>query len=286
MNNDPFKLLNVPRNFTLEQLRAQYKRIALQVHPDKGGSDELFQLVTHAYKKLLKYYHRKIEKDYHDLKEEFKQFSEKQPTGPAPVQSSFQEDGMTRDKFNTLFEEQRLKNAYDEGYGERMAQSSGTRESVDVPSVLKSFKIKQFNKEFDKQAIPKENKKLMVYRPPEPVQTAKQLAYSELGVDRIKDYSGENESLKRLNYMDYMKAHSTTRLIDPNIVNQRTEYRSVDELESARAKNERLTPAEERALAKQEQRAMEAEKRRQETILRQEKLVAEQYMRINRSLGR
>lgn len=274
---DPFKLLNVSRTFTLPELREQYKRIALQVHPDKGGSNELFQLVTHSYKKLLKYYNKKIEKNWDDLREEARE--EARHTSREPVQAK------TMDKFNHVFEEQRIGGAYDAGYGDRMAASTSAREDIDVPPPAKGFKIKNFNKAFEKQtAVAAPVTKIQVYKPPEPTPVSKTLAYSELGVDRVKDFSGENETLKRLNYMDYMAAHSTSRLIDPAQIKQRSEYKSVEDLESHRSERPQFTREEERAYERQMERDAARERRRLETLSRQDQAYAEQHARINMAL--
>jgi len=278
---DPFKLLNVPRDFSLDQLRENYKRIALKVHPDKGGTDELFQLVTTSYKKLLKYYHKKIEKDYHDLKSEFKQFESKQQ--PTAVQAPMQPE--LKDKFNTAFEENRMHNVYDRGYGARMAQSTNIREDIDVPAVLKSFKLKQFNKAFENQEIEKDNRRIMVYKPPEPTPICKKLAFSELGVDKIRDFSGENETLKKLNYMDYMAAHSTSRLIDPELVKQRNDYKNITELERDRSTTS-MSPEQDRMYKKYDQRLQEKERRRLQNLEEQDRMNAEHHRRINMALGR
>ena len=39
---------------TLEDLRAQYKKLAMQYHPDRGGSTEGFQALGAEYEELLK----------------------------------------------------------------------------------------------------------------------------------------------------------------------------------------------------------------------------------------
>ena len=273
---DPFKLLNVSRTFTLPELREQYKRIALQVHPDKGGSNELFQLVTHSYKKLLKYYNKKIEKNWDDLREEAREEARRHME---PVQSK------SMDKFNHVFEEQRIRGAYDVGYGDRMAASSAAREDIEVPPPAKGFKLKNFNKAFEKHAATTApTTKIQVYKPPEPTPVSKTLAYSELGVDRVKDFSGDNESLKRLNYMDYMAAHSTTRLIDPAQVKQRAEYKSVEDLETHRSQRPQFTKEDERAYERQLEREAARERRRLETLSRQDQAYAEQHARINMAL--
>lgn len=39
---------------TLEELKKQYKKLALQYHPDKGGKTEEFQNINNEYENLLK----------------------------------------------------------------------------------------------------------------------------------------------------------------------------------------------------------------------------------------
>ena len=55
-NINPYEILGVTKNFTLDELKDKYKRVAKKVHPDRGGSQQLFNLVTLAYKKLVEEY--------------------------------------------------------------------------------------------------------------------------------------------------------------------------------------------------------------------------------------
>ena len=47
-----YDVLLVDRNATLEEIKLSFKRRALQVHPDKGGSKEEFHLVCQALETL------------------------------------------------------------------------------------------------------------------------------------------------------------------------------------------------------------------------------------------
>ena len=57
---DPYKILEVSKNFTLDELKQQYKKIAIRVHPDKGGSEYMFNMVTDCFKKLMRGFKRRI----------------------------------------------------------------------------------------------------------------------------------------------------------------------------------------------------------------------------------
>lgn len=47
-----FEILEVSSNASMEEIKAAYKRLAREHHPDKGGDVEKFQLVQRAYEKL------------------------------------------------------------------------------------------------------------------------------------------------------------------------------------------------------------------------------------------
>ena len=69
---------------------------------------------------------------------------------------------------------------------------------------------------------------------PEPVILCNSLSFVELGVDQINDYSGKNDDSKRLQYMDYKKAHTTSKLIHEDEVKERPVYKNVDDLQKKR----------------------------------------------------
>ena len=47
-----YDILEVDKSSTLEEIKLAFKRRALQVHPDKGGSKEAFHLVYEALETL------------------------------------------------------------------------------------------------------------------------------------------------------------------------------------------------------------------------------------------
>lgn len=48
-NIDYYKVLNVKPTSTIEQIKKQYKKLALKHHPDKGGKADNFRLINEAY---------------------------------------------------------------------------------------------------------------------------------------------------------------------------------------------------------------------------------------------
>lgn len=240
---DPLEVFGLKQNYEWDELKESYRRIAKIVHPDKGGSEVLFNKVTECFKKLaLEYKMRQVDRPHHELKREF--FSENSfdirgmPSNPLPPISM---EGNFADRFNKAFDENKLEDdTMAGGYGNDMAKSTKNREDIAVPKLFKGSKVnaETFNKTFDTVTLSDIAKKeVVVYKEPEALPLGKTLAYTELGADKPSDYSSSTEgthSIRSLQYTDYMKAHSTTRLVDPRSVQKKQEYRNVDEYEAAR----------------------------------------------------
>lgn len=223
---DPYKILEVQKNFTLDELKHQYKRIAVRVHPDKGGSEYMFNLVTECFKKLMREYKsRTSDKQFFELKNTFDR------TKHSPISSSDLKNtnNFNVKKFNILFEQNKIKDIHDNGYDDWYKQDIPTSQAI--PEFRGTTK-EAFNKHFDRHVAINKTKELTKYNEPEAMWYSK-IPCTELGTIIIDDYSGDNTTLKKLNYSDLKIAHSTSRIIDPSSVN-RKEYQNVDELQHDR----------------------------------------------------
>lgn len=307
---DPYMVLGVPKNFEWEQLKAAYRNAASLVHPDKGGNRHLFNIVTECFRYLANEYKaRDADKPHYMLKQQSQDYmrqhqvyndgnsgglastrngagagggagagSGRDRVNPPPTM-----DGMFLSKFNKAFEEHRLEDEeVQHGYGDMMEQSSKNRDDISVPKLMKKFDQGRFNKVFDK-VVPV-TKEVVIYKDPEPLQLSKNLQYTEIGGSKPNDYSSSMES--SIQYTDYMKAHTTSRLVDPRAVGDRQEFKSVEQYERARNKTTEkpLTMEELRRKKEKEEQEKQAEQARLLRVKERDRIAEDHYERMNRLL--
>ena len=232
---NPYEILGVTKNFTLEELKDKYKRVAKKVHPDRGGSQQLFNLVTLAYKKLVEEYKlKKINKQFNELKTDFSNYSDTQNNtqkrNPEFSKPQYQSNDF-REVFNRTYDNHKVHSAYDNGYGNFMIESDGRREDIDIAKKVNN--MKQFNSVFEAEPLNNYNKRMIVYKEPEALpSSSKSLKYTELGVGKVKDFSS---STNNLDCTDYKAAHSMNRLADPRMMNNRRNFNSIDDVQADRS---------------------------------------------------
>lgn len=199
---DPYEILNLKHDFTERELRDAYRTKALQVHPDKGGSHELFQVVCNCFKQLAEELKEKegtrpIEAMKNSFADDVKKYDSNR-------QNLFKKDDrFDNEKFNRVFEQTKIHTAYDDGYEDFFK----TYKYNTTPSINKNA---DFNSEFE-SFTKNASKSIVVKNNPEPQHLCNQLTmYEELGVDRISDFSSDTQS--SLQYCDLQKACTTIRL--------------------------------------------------------------------------
>lgn len=259
-NINPYDVLGVGPNFTWDELKVAYRRAARLAHPDKGGTEKLFEVVTESFRKLGEdYKFRQGGRPHHELKRDSEAYWADRGGAGGPSGSgsggaggsagpSAPENPRARDfagganfaqRFNETFEEHRLDD--DEtarGYADMMEKSSVKREDIAVSRTINGkYNRRKFNEHFEKETAPGEDSEVIVYREPEPMVSARTMQFTELGNSDTQDFSGGAEEARRgLQYTDYKVAHSTTRLVDPRAVAERRQFKSVEEYEAYRAK--------------------------------------------------
>lgn len=60
INTDYYKILEINKQSSLEEIKKAYKKLAIKYHPDKGGNPEQFKKISEAYQVLSDPEKRKI----------------------------------------------------------------------------------------------------------------------------------------------------------------------------------------------------------------------------------
>lgn len=288
MGLNPYDVLGVRKNFEFDELKDAYRRIAKMVHPDKGGSQHLFQMVTDCFRTLAQEYKmRTADRPHHELKKEAEHYYQNRSAQAPPYRAPPAADENFNDRFNRAFEENKLEDDNDIGYGAMMAPSSKNRDDIDIPRMFRKFDANTFHTMFDKVTLDP-SKEVVVYREPEALPLARKMQYTELGGDRPDDFSSTAEGTERRNlqYTDFKKAHTMSRLVDPRAVQQRKEYKNIEQYEAARANTLKKpeTPEEIAWRMQKERAAQEAEQRRLERLKQRDGIIAVHHEKVNRSL--
>ena len=116
---DPYQILGLPKTYTETQLKKAYLKQAMKTHPDRGGTPQQFQQVSIAYTVLTKKLkERDSDKGHQELRsgaKEYIQGQENQPTQNIHMREKFDSD-----LFNKIYEDNKIKDVYDSGYGSWM----------------------------------------------------------------------------------------------------------------------------------------------------------------------
>lgn len=221
----------MPKNFTLEQLKGNYKRLALQLHPDKNlvsreQAAEIFKILTSSYKELLRVHEmRESDRTFDELRSSARRHYEdtretSAAAGPTRTKAfAAQDGGFDAARFNTFFSEHRMQDPVaDRGYGDWM-RSSGGEKQVHGRS----------------QGPPKECKSLMLHVDALSLGKSK-LAFSQMGLEEVDDYSIAHTSNKSVGATDLRLAYSAQAEEEEEAPSRRREYRNVEDLKRDRAK--------------------------------------------------
>lgn len=232
---DPYKVLELPKNFTKKELKASYKRLVIKYHPDLTASVKttpIFQALTEAYNTLLSELEkREIEPQHHELKARFRD-STKMNNGKTSSMNINPNKKFDINRFNEIFDENKFKDDYIEHGYEDWLQKDGKDDQYTEKAIVN-------------------------YKEPSAMESAISCKFYNLGVDKVNDYS--NLADGSLQFMDLKKALTTTRIVDSSKVEKRKEFKSLNDIKKHRAKIEySMTPEEmeiyEKELAKQKKK--------------------------------
>jgi len=262
---NPYSILNISKNYDETSLKKAYLKKAMVTHPDRGGSVDDFKKVSIAYAVLLKKLKEKdSDAQHNDLKNGSREYVKSQN------QDSLQNVKLTEkfdaELFNKIYEENRIGDVYDTGYGKWMEENK-----ADGPGPKKmfsgNFNKNMFNKEFEnykREQQEKTGSNLVKYEEPKvDISYKNKDSIMVLGKGKIDNFTGESGGL---NYTDYKDAYTNSCLIDTKSINLRKRSKSILDKEAER-KNISYQMSEQ-DIQLQELKRIKEEKEEQERIAR------------------
>lgn len=276
---DSLKILELNQNYTMDELRRAYKKLAYQSHPDKGGSSEKFEMVTKAYMYLLDELKKKEnDQQFYQQRNQSRDYMEKQRQEQRRNVNFDNNNNNNNNNggnhfnsklFNKLFEENRLEDPNDKGYGDWFRKDDTIPKHPELFS--KKFNIDLFNNTFENWKNETEEttcQEIIKHDNPRELMLTS-AGHIDLDNKEIDDFSQVQPHNKSVGYTDLKKAYTRTNLINANKVKYQ-QFKNIDELEKSRAKiNFQLSPED---LAK-------------EAFMKQKK-EEEEYQRLNRLKNR
>jgi curved DNA-binding protein CbpA len=232
---DPYQILKVSKDYDEKSLKKAYLKVAMKAHPDRGGSAQAFQQVSIAFTVLQKKLKERENNHMHnDLRDGSKEYVNNQ-SKTTKVNVNMTEN-FDADVFNRIYDENKIPDVYDEGYGSWM-NSNPALESGQTKMFQNGFNKDMFNSTFDnykREQSQRTPQNQLVMRDPEvKISMANADSLMTLGQDKITNFSGQSQNL---NYTDYKQAFTDgSTLIDINSVDTSSRSNSIGGIKSQRS---------------------------------------------------
>ena len=209
---DPYKILDISKNYDERSLKKAYLKLANKTHPDKGGDPYKFRIVTIAYKVLMK---KLSQKDADKIHNELKKNSEnyiKTQTSDNKQNINMKDKNFNKEVFNREFDQNKTSDEFaDNGYGDWFKRDIHSNQPT------KKLNKKNFNEEFQIHKTKQCGSQLQKYtNPQELVSMSNADSILILGKEKVSSYTGESNGL---HYRDLKEAYEQPTLIDVNSVN-------------------------------------------------------------------
>ena len=182
--DDALIVFSLGADYDTQALKARYRRVVLNVHPDRGGTEELFRTVNDCYRILAEDLQARTGGTLHgDLKRAYtadvERYDVQNRRGGERRKEDF--DGAW---FNEVFEKTRVRDeTRDGGYGDWFL----TEEPAAPHATLNpKCGAGAFNRAFE-SAVPAEQSRAIVVRP-DPLVLGCTLGFTELGIDGVEEY--------------------------------------------------------------------------------------------------
>lgn len=271
---------------TEDALKKAYKKAAIRAHPDKGGTEEDFEAITRAHAYLGEILRRikggrtvegKVEaptalKD--NRATDAKQWEMVEPVRLNPKK-------LDLDSFNKMFEQTRMPDPDEEGYGDWLKDTNAGPEAG--PKFGGKFNRDVFNRMFEEEAQKKaagRSGNELAVRQPEALIMAPTSGV-ELGRGRPDTYTAApNANLK---FTDLKSAYTSENMITPQVSDVRVEQRSFEKYSSQwKQAPAPLADHEMASVVAAEKAAQERERQRQLRAAHEDTMAGQYFERMKR----
>ena len=290
-NYNPFRILHLDYNASEDDIKKAYRKFSLKYHPDRpNGNSKKFMMVTQAYVYLMeKIKQMKGNSSHNDLRNQAKNYFEemesKRVSQPKQIddiedQMEIGEKNFDQDKFNKIFEKNRMPTNYDKGYGGSWGDDSDNEEEVVMD---KKFTLDVFNSVFQDQKKKREERKpgrqMIAIEEPEAA-ISSNLAYETLGQGEIGDFSSSHTD--NMAFTDFKAAYTKNNVLEYDEKYNRGDYKNLDALVRSRdGQNFDVTPEDQRFLDRREQRMKNQEEERIKNLMGYDQMAEQYHQRAN-----
>jgi len=278
---NPYKILNISKNYDEKSLKKAFIKRAMIVHPDKGGEKykdgKEFKLVTVSYQVLLK----KIsggssDKIHSDLKKGLTDFIKTEKK----VNNKKVKNKFDINEFNKIYEDNKINDDFlDDGYGDWLKKESNSH-SYD----MKEFNENTFNQKFNElKQINKSKNQLKVYEEPMELISLKNIdSLSVLGQGKVSSYTGE---INGLGFRDLREAFEESTLIDVNSIDISNRKMSIKDYNKERKIiNYDMSTEDKHKLHEKEKLKELKERERIERLINKDEIHFNQYDKLHQRL--
>lgn len=245
---------------------------------------QMFEKVTKAYLYLMEQHSlRESDKPFYELREQSRYDTDEQQTSSNGTKVKLMDgDQFDVQLFNKLYNDNRLHEPTDEGYGDWLKSTP----DEDTSELFSSkFNLNVFNTTFDqlKRDNPHSEKQLAKREEMGIVVRGDTTPFSTLGEGAVDNYGGVTGDLQ---YSDLKDAHTTNAmLIDTSRTQQPPQFKSVKEMEAHRSQvSHTLSPAEAELQSFLKEKREREEYARRERLQQRDQMVAQQHQRIQQQL--
>ena len=224
---------------TEETLKTAYKKAVIRAHPDKGGTEKEFEAVTRAYAYLGEILKRIHGGRAAEGKVEAPTALAGNRSGEADKWRMVEPVALNPDKldlksFNTMFENTRIPDPEESGYGDWLKGDEGGANAA--PKFSGKFNRDVFNKAFEGEGRGTSKKNYGVMSVQEQ-SLASRLGYAtELGRTGREDYTVAPHDSKGLVFTDLKKAYTEYNTFSQETSDVKVTNKSLDQYQQEREK--------------------------------------------------